>query len=335
MKNTWKVSGSEYYQSEVTANVDLLPVGIYNVEVNSMTGDCYLNKVAEKFEFPYKIYGTEDAFIERVVTTYGLQSKNLGVLLSGLKGTGKTVCAKQTCNKLNLPIITVNVNPASLPNFINSIQQECILFFDEYEKNFRNDHHLLGVMDGVFDNGFKKVFLLTTNDLYINENMLNRPSRIRYKKEFSDLSIEVITEIVDDLLVHKELKDECIKYISTRENITIDIVKCVLEEVNYYKESPYAFEKILNVNKKVHNWTIYKVVEGKKVFFAESKTDYDYEPGDSFYLKGEYLGDIEEVSSDNEIVVNHIIDDGGNTSLTTFIFEPVETIHRTFRNYTF
>ena len=62
------------------------------------------------------------------------------------------------------------------------INFDCIFFFDEYEKEFRES--VLSFMDGVRNSQYRKIFLLTTNELEINNNLLGRPSRIRYVRSF-------------------------------------------------------------------------------------------------------------------------------------------------------
>lgn len=47
--------------------------------------------------------------------------------------------------------------------------------------------------------------LLTTNNLYVNENLIGRPSRIRYKKTFGNLQPEVVQEYLDDNLKEQEV----------------------------------------------------------------------------------------------------------------------------------
>lgn len=77
MNKVWMCSGS-------------LPVGIYSI--------C----LTDKFVFPYKMYGLQNEFIDHVIKTYHATEGNLGIMLTGTKGTGKTVTAKELANKLNL-----------------------------------------------------------------------------------------------------------------------------------------------------------------------------------------------------------------------------------------
>lgn len=131
--------------------------------------------------------------------------------------------------------------------------------FDEFEKNFdtreKEDVELLSLMDGVFNSPYRRVFLLTTNKLYVNENLLGRPSRIRYRKSFGNLSPEVVKEYLDDNLIHKEFAGEIMEYIDTLSISTIDILKSVVEETNIHKSSPSTFKGFFNVESAKHSYS--------------------------------------------------------------------------------
>ena len=47
---------------------------------------------------------------------------------------------------------------------------------------------------------------MTTNNLSVNENLLSRPSRIRYLKEFGNLSLDAINNYLDDNLSKENYK---------------------------------------------------------------------------------------------------------------------------------
>jgi hypothetical protein len=220
-----------------------------------------LTRTQDTFGFNYKIYGMDSKFINHTLKTYENTNDNLGVLLSGVKGSGKTVTAKLIANRLKLPVLVVPTDfKSALPNFINNIKQDIIVFIDEYEKIYAQDPgSLLTAMDGVLNNGSRRVFLLTTNELTINSNMIQRPGRIRYLKKYDDLGIDVITEIVDDMLVHTELRATTIEFISTLEIITVDIVISIIEEVNIHKEDPKEFEGFFNIAKGASRYNVFEV----------------------------------------------------------------------------
>ena len=134
MNNVWSQSGNSYRLAEISHQKSNLPVGIYRLEFNEIMGFFYLDHVADEFSFPYKIYGVETLFVNRVVKTWTNTTGNMGVLLNGLKGTGKTVTAELICNSMQIPVILVQKHHSGLVSFLNSIQQDVIVFIDEYEK---------------------------------------------------------------------------------------------------------------------------------------------------------------------------------------------------------
>lgn len=249
VKKVWNADGNALYLGYPSEEFEKLENVIYKVALD-MFERPYLAKVADNFTFDYKLYGLESDLIKRVLKTYNATDHgNLGILLNGLKGTGKTVTSKQIANQLNQPIIIVGENKPQFPPFLNSIPQNITIFIDEYEKTFGNASNMLTIMDGASNSDYRRVFLLTTNELRVESNMIQRPGRVRYLKTFDHLKPAIIKEIIDDILIHKQFTNDCVQFISSLETITVDIVKAVLNEVNIHEESPTAFEGIFNVKK--------------------------------------------------------------------------------------
>ena len=238
-KQIWLQDGNIFSQGSATtvSHPEGLPKGIYEVKL-SMTG-FYLSKIAESFTFDYKLYGLNQKFIDYVLKTYENTTGNLGVLLDGIKGTGKTVTAKELCNHLQLPVILVqsmggDTNGKLIKYLSTAIDFDCIFFFDEYEKEFKNSSDVLSFMDGTYNSIYRKVFLLTTNELNVDPNLLGRPSRIRYKKSFSNLSEEITREILNDILEDKTAIEKVIELTHSMNIITIDLIKAIATEINIH-----------------------------------------------------------------------------------------------------
>lgn len=231
--------------------INNLPKLVYNMNFNPNKNEIFLEEYADEFKFDFKIYGLESKFIEHVMKTFNSTTGNLGMLFNGVKGTGKTVTAKIIANMMGLPIILVNSPYPGLANFIANISCPCVLLFDEFEKNFSkeegNDTMLLSIMDGVFNSAYRRIFILTTNELHINENFIGRPSRIRYRKSFGNLQPEVVIEYLNDNLNDKSRVKEIVEFIDTLEISTIDILKCIVDEVNIHNCSINDFKHFINV----------------------------------------------------------------------------------------
>ena len=238
-KQIWLQDGNIFNQGSATtvSHPEGLPKGIYEVKL-SMAG-FYLSKIAESFTFDYKLYGLNKKFIDYVLKTYENTTGNLGVLLDGIKGTGKTVVAKELCNRLQLPVILVqsmgsDTNDKLIKYLSTAIDFDCIFFFDEYEKEFKDSSDVLSFMDGTYNSIYRKIFLLTTNELNVDPNLLGRPSRIRYKKSFGNLSEEVTREILNDILEDKTAIDKVIELTHSMNIITIDLIKAIATEINIH-----------------------------------------------------------------------------------------------------
>lgn len=257
-----------YYPIPASTVLHLTPgPGIFKICQGSDPNDKRIGLMriqeGEKFEFPGKKYslGTDD-FVKRVVDCWNSDSfienqKNLAIGLTGLKGAGKTYLAKDIANMMDLPILILdNDFDGLVVDFITSLEFECVILIDEAEKIFnrdnQNSHILLRIIDGV-SNASRKFYILTTNNMDIDDNFLGRPGRLRYIKKFISLPPETVQEIIDDLLQDKTKMAEVKEIINTLSISTIDIVRSVIEEFNEFgsildRESfnlplaPYSFE---------------------------------------------------------------------------------------------
>lgn len=316
MHTQWSVSGNVYSPVEVDNLQDNLGKGVFRVNFDPISG-FYLTRLSDSFVFNHKIYGLERGFIDHVVTTYKHTKDNLGILLNGMKGGGKSLTCKILANELDLPILLVEQNfGVGLVQFVSRIQQDVLIFVDEYEKVYSNgsdtrmnddddeekDSSLLSLMDGVLKTEFRKVFLLTTNNLSVNENLLQRPGRVRYLKEFGNLSRVVIEEIVDDMLVHKHLRNSTVKFIAQLELITIDIVTSMVTEVNIHECDLEEFYDILNVKKNPVKYDfMWTGKDGREVTIKAdvvlNESPEDMVVGNYLMGNGRYFGQILEIST--------------------------------------
>jgi hypothetical protein len=359
MKNTWVQSGNTFSIREVSSQIEKLPVGVYKIEEDPYE-NLYLSHIQDQFSFPYKVYGKDQAFVDRVKKSYDNTKGNMGVLLNGIRGTGKTVTAELICNNMNLPVIIMPRKFKNLIGFLSDIQQDYLLFMDEYEKMFdRSDSTMLTIMDGALKSTNRILFLMTTNSTRIEENLLQRPSRIRYVKSYTDLTLDIITEIVDDMLIYPELKKATINMIGHLPMITIDLVKSIVEEVNIHNEDPALFKDYFNAdNGDNEDYTnIYKVSStGEKVHyksFAEispyieeiAEEDYDLQKNQGFYINDRYVGNIKTIIDRNTVLVTSTEVDieasekegtRVNREINTLYYlEPSTKKHSSFSKYAF
>ena len=157
-------------------NIEVLK-GNYIIHYDKENDEYYGSKT-DDFTLPEKIYGNYSDEVDLWIRNFKNRSKNLGIRLDGLKGMGKTLMAKKFMIESGLPVLVINQAfcGSKFNQFINSINQEVILFFDEFDKVYKSEEHqeeLLTLYDGVYDS--KKVFLMTSNSNKGNQFFKNRP----------------------------------------------------------------------------------------------------------------------------------------------------------------
>lgn len=308
MAHIWQQNGSQFVHGSRSEYHDILPPGIYNLEFNPMLGFS-LNRIMDKFTFDGELYDLETDFITRALKFWEHTNKNFGILLNGVRGTGKSITAKQIANALNLPVILITKDEEGLPEYLSEINQDACFFLDEYEKNFSDSDSLLSVLDGTLSNAYKKMWILTTNTTYISENLKERPGRIRYIKDYGNLSEEQINKILSRTLNDLSRAQEVLDFIVGLNIITVDIVKEIVEEINFFNGPIKDFENIFNTTKSKRKVDIYlldengKFIDDLPVFKGLNWKHQDWEPFDNFYINGTYIGDIGEVYSENHLKI--------------------------------
>ena len=230
----------------------------YRVEYDAHHNRIFLVE-REPFILPEKIYGNVPERITKILTTYNDRGRNTGVLLSGQKGTGKTLLAKQACVQAGLPVLVVDsagINLRTLSKFIESEipDQQMIMFFDEFEKMFPataeekgvGQNILLTMLDGVFNTNI--LFMMTANYLnLVNEAMFNRPGRLFYHWQYNNMDIDIYNEVIDDLLTHTEVRKEFDVVYSVLGVLTMDMLVSIIEEVNRYGVRPQEAMGDMNI----------------------------------------------------------------------------------------
>lgn len=244
-----------------------LPKGVYRPVCNKL-GEWSLECLSDEFVFNFKMYNIEDKFINHVLKTWNNTSKNLGIMLTGVKGTGKSIIGKQLANAVNLPVILVECpekgDPAPVMDYLKTIDFECVFFFDEYEKGFKDGNEILTLMDGMYSDLSRKLFILTTNNMYINNNLISRPSRIRYFKKFGNLSSDFILSYLNDALNDKSRTKEILNFVTQLKNCTIDILKAIVEEINLHNCDVKTVQEYMNLTKETVKFNVYS---GYKRYF--------------------------------------------------------------------
>lgn len=355
----WSAKDNRFIPIETASFQKGLGKGIFTIQV-PMMGPTYLERIKDDFHFGYKIYGMNDGFVSRVQKTFDNTTGNLGILLNGLKGTGKSVTAELISNAFgerNMPTVLITSMVPNMNEFLAAIHEDIVVFIDEFEKVFSREEdgyradyssEVLTIMDGALKSEYRRVFVFTTNRRHIDDNLLSRPGRIRYSKEYGDLSAAVIEELVDDLLENISFKNEVVDYILGLEIITIDIVKSVIQECNIHNETPEAFKDYFNVVEKGSVYNFFDITnEPAGITPTYERVSLNLNPESRSFKKGvnlriyysdgreEYIGVIESIDRVKKTfkVKAYDEDKGECTETLVFSFERTKAYHTSYVEY--
>lgn len=169
---------------------DELPAHTYKVGFHPMQG-FYLTKTNDLESTETRVYGEHEAKVSKIMDTFEGVSRSLGAIFSGDKGIGKTMSVQllsQKAIKKGLPVIIVEDNYKGISKYLDTIEQEAVVIFDEFEKKFQktsretddtSQEDFLGLFDGM--SSTKRLYIITVNEIgKLNNYLLNRPGRFHY-----------------------------------------------------------------------------------------------------------------------------------------------------------
>lgn len=220
---------------------DVLPAKTYKVFFSKMTG-FYLYEV-DDFEIKEeKVYGNHEPKLNKVFNSYDKFDRSLGVIMSGDKGIGKSLFTQQLAEraiKQKLPVVIVDRAYQGIASFLDSINQECLILIDEFEKvfderdeNTESQNALLSLFDGISQK--KRMYVITVNNLNkVNQFMLNRPGRFHYHFRFKYPTAEEIVEYLQDKIdeEHYSEIDHVVKF-AARVQLNYDSLRAIAFELS-------------------------------------------------------------------------------------------------------
>ena len=225
-----------------------------------------------------KVYGVHSEKVDKVLNSFKIFNRNLGVILSGDKGIGKSLFSKLLSIKAiesGYPLIIVNSYFPGVGEYLAEIDQEVVVLFDEFDKTFelseqsRRDSdgekrspqtEMLTLFDGVAQG--KKLFVVTCNDINaLSKFIVNRPGRFHYHFRFEYPTAAEIEEYLIDSLDTDKAKEEIKNVVafSQKTKLNYDCLRSIAFELNLgltFKEAIKDLN-ILNIEYEHYTLAIY------------------------------------------------------------------------------
>ena len=279
---------------------DKLPAQVYNVGFSKQTG--FFLETFNDIEVKEKIYGVHNEKVEKVFKSFEAFDRNMGIILSGAKGIGKSLFAKLLSIKAvenGYPLIIVDTPYPGIANFLTSITQEVFVMFDEFDKTFKSRQDgdfdpqadMLSLFDG-FSMG-KKCFIVTCNELRgLNDFLVNRPGRFHYHFRFGYPQGDEIREYLGDKL-QAEYHDEIEKVVNfaSKVDLNYDCLRAIAFELNLGSDFTEAIKDLNIVNTEYERYNLVIVFKnGQKVRTSTGNLDLFSEEE---FRTNIYNGDIE------------------------------------------
>lgn len=265
---------------------DRLPAATYKIEFHPMMG-FYLTKVDNFHSTEEKIYGCHAEKIQKVLRSYTKFNRSMGIILSGKKGMGKSMfvqlMGEESVGNMEIPVILVTKAYVGIADFIEEIDQECLVIFDEFEKMFQSNQrgygqqqqqndriesqdNLLGLFDGISQK--KRLYAITVNDLNrVNDFMLSRPGRFHYHIRFDYPNSAEIEEYLRDK-VEEQYHGEIMHVVSFANKVKLnyDSLRAIAFELNEGRPFKSAISdlNILNTESQLYDCKII-LADGKSI----------------------------------------------------------------------
>ncbi len=253
---------ASFISGDAIKMVDQLPAGVWGIAYRPMTKAPYFYKIDDYKTSHGKIYGCAEKNADRIVKAYELEEeKNVGALLSGAKGLGKSLTVRLIVEKLikKMPIVVVDDYTPMIPSILSDLH-DTVVVLDEFEKMLRSGKNedggmtaqesLLSVLDGT-KSLTHNLYLMTVNETYeLDKNLMSRPGRIRYHFRYKNVDADTIKLYCADNLDKNRMKevDEVIEVLKGSAVVSLDIVSALVKEMNLFPDSSVnEIAEILNI----------------------------------------------------------------------------------------
>lgn len=240
-----------------------------------------------------KIYGNSQNRANHIVEAFRKNDAehNLGVLLSGGRGLGKTLTTRLVIEQLkdDYPIVVISEYMNGMADFLSHLKNTVILM-DEFEKFMSGNingsdnteeqtkqESILSVLDGN-TGSTGNLYLLTVNNTYkLDENLISRPGRIRYHYVYESEDASVVKAYCKDNLNDKSKIEDVVNVLGSIKYVSMDIISSFVDELNKFPDlSPADVREYFNLdvsNSKLKYSVLMKTPDGNFTYSKVTSSD--------------------------------------------------------------
>lgn len=231
--------GGDYSVSPAGSAPIALPPNVYGVTFDRMSGTYSIHTLPNIKKPTGNVYGNQNSIVDKIANTYDKVERSLGVIFDGDRGIGKTsttlALARKVSKQQKIPVFMIKENMPGLANFLGTLG-ECVIIFDEFEKNFSNSEgqqaQFLPLFDGL--DSTKRMYVLTVNEIrLLNKYFLNRPGRFHYKINFQYPDIAAIRAYLNNETTNASQDQiEGVVKVALRAKFNYDHLRAICLELN-------------------------------------------------------------------------------------------------------
>lgn len=325
-----QISKDTYVHAKQGIEVENLLLGTYEMKYDSFNKFYFIEK-RDDFKLPKDLIQLNQYWGTYMLKTFNMYKRNLGILLHGKKGTGKSIDAKRICIESKLPVITISSGFSGIKfeEFLAGFNQPFILFIDEFDKKYSqtkddltNPNSLLSLLDGKYNSNI--LFLITSNSSNVGTYLNNRPGRIRYKIPYRGLESKKIKEIAIEYLQNKDYLENLLFTCEILGFISIDILLTLIQECNLSGEEPIKLINILNIEVSSSNLWDFKVLYKNNTIYTSETCIHPF-----IHNEKEWYCQLEDDKM-KELGIPSELDDAHYTT-----FRDIKNVIKTDDSYTF
>lgn len=214
---------------------------VYKLQYDKKNNKYTLVYDRDKFTINVKLYGDTEKVTDLIKRNFHDFGQKTGALFIGESGSGKTFQAYHTCNRLLelgydvLFIYGIKIDKDVI-KFINDTTFQGVVFMDEFGKLCDSYHNMPALLTTMSDESKHRLWIITENRVdYLPNDIIKRPGRFLFKKEFGRVSEDIIRECCKDHDVSEEFTNDLVLRNKFCLSFNLDTL---LNIVNVYKKFP-------------------------------------------------------------------------------------------------